>query len=384
MRRKTGHSSGSRLKKMILALIIVGIGTGIGMLFTPFFHISEVYCEGNNRIAREEILEAAQVQAGKNIFLQRISEIRKRVAAVPMVEKVHVNRVFPNKIRILVTECVPAACIYTDHRFAVLDLSGKVLEMVDDGRVEKLVAMYTPAKVETEKADQKEKTDEKSDESGETPNPSATPGPSATPEPTADSASDKEEGENLEKQQDSEKEQKESEPAQEETVEMPYRVPVVVGLGLEKPEPGKTADSRERDKLSQALDAFRCLEKTGLLERATYLDLTNINDVVLVIENRLQVQLGTLHNMEYRSTFLAKVINERIGAAEEAVMDYRGADIYVRPPEDGKARMIPKPSSAPKSGTEPAASSAPSAKPTETADRETDREENEDESENVT
>lgn len=103
------------------------------------------------------------------------------------------------------------------------------------------------------------------------------------------------------------------------------------------------------------LKTFRDLEKAGLLIRSTYLDVTNLNDVTLVIEKRLEIQLGTLDNMEYRSAFLAKVINEKISGTEHVIMDYRSEDIYVRQPEDGQARMIPKPSAAP----EPTGSAAP-------------------------
>ena len=136
---------------------------------------------------------------------------------------------------------------------------------------------------------------------------------------------------------------------------LPYEVPLVVGLELTKPEPGKSADSKERDKLGKVLETFRDLEKAGLLVRSTYLDVTSLNDVTLVVEKRLEIQLGTLDNMEYRSAFLAKVINEKISGTEHVIMDYRSEDIYVRQPEDGQARMIPKPSAVP----EPTGSAAP-------------------------
>ena len=145
-------------------------------------------------------------------------------------------------------------------------------------------------------------------------------------------------------------------------------------MTLEKAEVGKNADSKEREKLSRVMETFRYLNQNDLLSRATFLDVTNINDVILMIENRLQVQLGSLDNMEYRAAFLAKVVKERIGASEEAILDYRGEDIYARPPEDGKARMVaptktpkasetPKPSGTPDSGStqKPNSSSRPSA-----------------------
>ena len=320
-----------KLRTVILVILVISIGTAIGLVFTPLFHVQEAWCEGNNRVSQEEILSVAQVELGKNIFAQSLSGIRKRVEQVSMVEEAKVRRIFPNKIKIWVRECVPTGYIHTDDKLVLIDMNGKVLEIVDDGRVKDMLMVYTPQKIESYEAKKEKPDDEKED--------------SASPE-------DKEEKtEKTEKKEENKEENKEeqTEPANEEEQEITpqdisldwaHQVPLVVGIELEKTDVSKKIDSKERDKLKKLMESFECLEKAGLLRRATYLDITDINDIVLVIENRLEILLGDLENMEYRCMFLAKVINEKISSTESVIMDYRTEDIYVRQPEDGKERMV--------------------------------------------
>lgn len=292
-----------KLRLVLTFLLVLCLGVSIGLMFTPLFHVQEVFCEGNSRIAAEEIIAATEGITGKNIFLVRLLDLRKQVEKIPMVEKASVRRVFPNKIKISMVECIPAGYFDTENQLVVTDINGKILDILADDRVEKLREYYTPKKVV--------KVPE---------------GTAAEPESEAPASGAAE--------------------VNDTDIEDPsalrsYSVPLVAGLPLHKPVIGKKAESKEKEKFSKAFDFFRHLENNGLLAQATYLDLSDMTDVTLVIENRLEVQFGTLENLEYRCGFLAKVIHERISATESAIIDYRGADIYVRPPEDGKAHMKP-------------------------------------------
>lgn len=369
MRKKRKTKKPFRARPLAVLPLLVVVGAAAGLLFSPVFRVSAVWCEGNQRIGQETILEAAQVKIGGNLFLQRLPKIKRRVQNIPMIEDVRIHRVFPDKIRITVTERTPAAYIHNDQKLIVLDLTGRVIETVEDERTAQAVARYTPKKVEAPKDASKNGDEEtpggdgKKQEGGDDAEPTATPKPTDTPEPTqtADTEDKAENGSDAAADGNT-------------AAELPYSVPIVEGLTLEKPEVGKNADSKEREKLSRVMETFRYLNQNELLSRATFLDVTNINDVTLMIENRLQIQLGSLDNMEYRAAFLAKVVKERIGASEEAILDYRGEDIYARPPEDGKARTVaptktpqpsstPKPSGTPDSGSTqtPHSSSRPSA-----------------------
>lgn len=384
MRKKRRTKKPFFKKPLVLLLLLVVVGAGAALLFSPVFRVSAVWCEGNQRIEQEAILEAAQVKIGGNLFLQRLPKIKRRVENIPMIEDVRIHRVFPDKIRITVTERVPAAYIHNDQKLIMLDLTGRVIETVEDEWVAQAVERYTPKKTETPKDAAKDDGEDTSNDNGkkqgggDSAAPTETPKPSDAPDAaqTADAEEDKTKNNTDAAVADSNAEAADGNAAADGSAaaELPYSIPIVEGLTLEKAEVGKNADSKEREKLSRVMETFRYLNQNDLLSRATFLDVTNINDVILMIENRLQVQLGSLDNMEYRAAFLAKVVKERIGASEEAILDYRGEDIYARPPEDGKARMVaptktpkpsetPKPSGTPDSGStqKPNSSSRPSA-----------------------
>ncbi len=306
-----------KLRLILIFLLVVSLGVGIGLMFTPVFHVQEVVCEGNTRISAEELSAAAQEATGKNIFLVRLSELRGRVEEIPMVEKASVRRVFPNKIKIVIEECIPAGYLYSENQCVVVDIEGKILDIIADERVDIMLKAYQPQQ-RIEEAEEEEK----------------------------------------------ETEQQEQQP----DVQREYSVPLVMGVTVHRPEIGTLAESKQKEDLKLAFDLFQNLEKAGLLVRATYLDLQDKNNLVLVIENRLEVLLGAPENLEYRCAFLSKVIHEKISATEHAVMDYRGADIYVRQPEDGKERMkstqTPSPTASDEAADEKGEEAAPSATPT--------------------
>ncbi len=300
------------VKAAIIFLVVVTLGVGVCMFCLPTFRVTEVYCEGNHRVSGEELVAAAEVPLGKNVLLQNLSGIRNRVAQIPMVEEVKVRRVFPDKIRIWIQERVPAAYLYDgENSCTVIDIKGRILEIIEGKPVAQMKEFYTPVPVEKpekEEKEQKETEEEKVDEETEV--------------------------------EETPKEKPES-PALKEP-KRTYSVPFVVGLKPHKPEVGKTVGSKEREKLATVQKTFSALEDAKILERSTYMDVTDLSDVILVVENRLEIHMGELRNIEYRCQFLATVIREKISATEEVIMDYRGNDIYVRQPDDGKEWIVPK------------------------------------------
>ncbi len=312
----------------IIFLVVAMVGILSAMLFAPVFRVEEVLCDGLQRISQEEIVAAAEVPTGQSILLQRLSGIKDKVLQMPMVEEAKVRRVFPNKIKITIQERVPAAYIYDGEKScAVVDMDGEILEIIEGNQVAKMKAYYTPVVVEkeTEKEDKKTEKKNKAEEEG------------AEPKTEDGEASNEEAMETIEAEQ----------PVKMQEPKRAYPVPFVVGLKLEKPEAGKKMDSKERDKLTKVKETFHALEKTGLLVRTTYMDVTDMSDLILMVENRLEIYMGEFRNMEYRCKFLDTVIREKISSTEHVIMDYRGNDIYVRLPEDGKERMIPKPKEEP-------------------------------------
>ena len=80
----------------------------------PEYRLKEVEItnEGGSML-REQIVEAAGVREGVNIFTVNISKMRESLLQVPQVETAEVQRVLPDKIVIVITERQPVAWVAT-------------------------------------------------------------------------------------------------------------------------------------------------------------------------------------------------------------------------------------------------------------------------------
>lgn len=112
----------------VLLLSILVVVTFFTTVFI-FFRINSASVSGNSRYTADEILEALEFKKGENIFLFDKNAAAERIEnALPYIKDAEVSRSFPNKIKVEVIET--KAYVYTqiDHRFYLLDESGKVLE----------------------------------------------------------------------------------------------------------------------------------------------------------------------------------------------------------------------------------------------------------------
>ena len=64
MRHRKKSWMDPRIKMVLLFTVILCAGVAVGLLFTPVFHVQEVFCEGNVRITQDEIIRAAQEESG--------------------------------------------------------------------------------------------------------------------------------------------------------------------------------------------------------------------------------------------------------------------------------------------------------------------------------
>lgn len=324
MKKKKNY--GLRVRALVVFATVLISGITAVMLFSPLFDVSEAYCEGNVRLSDEELIETSQIVHGKNILTQSLRKIRRNISSLPMVEEVSVKRVFPDKIKIIVKERVPAAYMEFGGAIAVADVDGRILEIISDERADVIRKTNTPVSA----VQDNDLTEKNEDKSG-----------------------DKNNGQENNTGEEAASNNKDGTVAEDDTTAdkmeqfNPYNVPLIAGLELTKAETGRIAESNADEKLKTVLGLLNSLEKVGLLSGATYINVNDLSDVTLFIENRLEIQLGVLENIDYRCAFLSKVINEKLSETEHAIMDYRTDDIYVRQPDDGKARMEPKQSTVP-------------------------------------
>ena len=303
--RVKGTTSSFRIGVLITVLIFIVASAGV--LMFPALNITEVYCEGCVNTKPEDIITSANIETGGNILLANTGRARRTVAENPLIEEAKVRRIFPNKICISVRERTPSAYVMSGAaECAIINEEGIILEIINDDRVRKIVEGSTPPDFEGKQNEEKTDADDESAAEEET----------EVPKEAAETPDITEDDEKL------------------------YPVPLVAGVELKNIKEGKIAKNTDEEKMESVLKLCAALGDAGLLNRVSYIDVTDRADIRLVIENRLDVQIGADENIEYRAKFLAEVINTKISAYEKAILDYRGDDIYVRPPEDGGDRTV--------------------------------------------
>jgi cell division protein FtsQ len=98
------------------------------LLAWPGFRLRHVSVQGNHVVPTDEILRAARVAPGQNIWLENRRAIAGRIGGIPYVESVWIHRLLPDSIAIVVRERVPFAVLQTSDDDAIVDRSLRVLQ----------------------------------------------------------------------------------------------------------------------------------------------------------------------------------------------------------------------------------------------------------------
>lgn len=346
-RRKKSTSVGISLRIPVLIIVLSFIIVAAAALMLPVFNVVEVYCEGNSSIKTEDIITTAQLSVGKNIFLENIGSAKRRIEDINSIKSVEIRRVFPNKICITIEERTPAGYISTSSGVALVSDDGIILSKYDGETSEKIKQSKTPAFVtgtsDTNNTSENQKSDNNSTKSSENKN------------QDGDNQSDKSKDENqTEKSENKSSDVNDSKDSgvsnnssdgdnkdnKDNTQSDEFeKIPLINGITLSNDNEGEKAEAEDSEKLEKWFYLCSGLKGADLLNRATYINIENTEEITVVIENRLEVKLGKVDNIDYRCKFLAEVINTKLGAAETAVLDYTGNDIYAIDRDDGGARV---------------------------------------------
>jgi len=107
---------------MFLALICVAL-----ILISPLFNIKTVFVKGNNYIGSEEVLSAAAIKRGKNIFRVDTKTASEAVRKLNRVSECRIERTLPGKVTINVKEQTEVGYIKVKSGYAGIDENGRVL-----------------------------------------------------------------------------------------------------------------------------------------------------------------------------------------------------------------------------------------------------------------
>lgn len=343
---------------VLIIVLVLAVVTTIALML-PVFNVVEVYCEGNSEVKTEDIITAAKLETGKNIFLENLGRARRSVESITNIKSAEIRRVFPNKICISVSERVPFAYVPSNGGVALVSEEGIVLKVSDGGEAAMISDAKTPkfdtAQTDGEKSDSSKTNDKKSDsenknsdttdDSDNKNDDSSDNNDSNSDNKSNDSQnSDKSDSQNSDKSDsknsDSGQNNSGSDSAAGQTENSDVlAVPLVSGFELNNVKEGKKAESGDSDKFNKMYELCRALKGAELLNRTTYINVDNLDDITVVIENRLEVQLAKAENINYRCRFLAEVINTKLSATESVILDYRGDDIYAINRDDGGERV---------------------------------------------
>lgn len=126
-KRKRKRKKNHILYYLILFLFIVV--AGIILSLTVFFNIEQIDVEGTSRYSSEEIVEKSGLKAGDNLF--RISTgdaVDQIINSFEYIDKVEINRAFPNKLTIKITEAEPGMSFLYNGTYSLVSDEGRILE----------------------------------------------------------------------------------------------------------------------------------------------------------------------------------------------------------------------------------------------------------------
>lgn len=96
----------------------------------PRFDISLIEVEGNEKVSRDEIVQAAGMDQAKNIFTYKVGAAGREIEEMPWVKKVTIERRLPGTLKIRVVERQPIAMIRLG-RFYYFDAEGNIFAEPD-------------------------------------------------------------------------------------------------------------------------------------------------------------------------------------------------------------------------------------------------------------
>jgi cell division septal protein FtsQ len=107
-------------------VLVIGIGVFFGVrlgakrLFfeNPDYQLSQIEVQTDGTLQRDQILKAAELREGENIFSVNLGQVRDRLQQLPQVDEVQVIRKLPGEIDLRIVERKPIAWITSDKQIS--------------------------------------------------------------------------------------------------------------------------------------------------------------------------------------------------------------------------------------------------------------------------
>lgn len=142
-----------RRRRRIVALFVFLLISAIVLYIlslTVFFKIDGITVENNAIYSEGEIISAAGVKPGDNLFAINSTKLEKKITeALPFVEQVKLKKQPPSKLSLDITETKEEVCYYKDGVYYAGDIQGKILKEYSEKPAD-LILIKTSAEVQIE------------------------------------------------------------------------------------------------------------------------------------------------------------------------------------------------------------------------------------------
>ena len=127
-----------------LVLICLAVGAYVGARETSVFAVRNVEIVGGSPRVQAEVRRALAPEVGRSLVRIDRSGIDRRVAAIPSVQSVRYDRVFPHTLRVIVTPERAVLLLRRGSEGWVVSERGRVLRPVRNVRVSSLPRAWVP------------------------------------------------------------------------------------------------------------------------------------------------------------------------------------------------------------------------------------------------
>jgi cell division protein FtsQ len=129
---RTRKASVRRRRLLVLGVVVAALlAIAYGVSRSPLLAVDTLAVKGTTHLTAEQVLDAAGVQEGDAMVWIDTGAALTGIEALPYVRDASLQREWPDTVRISVDERVPAAWVDGPAGKALVDRSGRVLEVVD-------------------------------------------------------------------------------------------------------------------------------------------------------------------------------------------------------------------------------------------------------------
>jgi cell division protein FtsQ len=111
----------------LIMIFIAGMG-GYALSNSTWFNLREIVIEGNQVILADDLKTLSSVRMGTNILKLSPKNIAENVSGHPFVKTAVVKRLFPNRLRLIITERSPLIIAQNADMYLAIDEVGYCLE----------------------------------------------------------------------------------------------------------------------------------------------------------------------------------------------------------------------------------------------------------------